>query len=48
MGPNVTPVGGEGSAQGKEALVDSGEWGELPNPVPPIVDDSDSYTVEKL
>ena len=55
-GPSNVPNGDQGSAQERVGIADPGEQGELPNPVPPVVqqvvlpngDDSDRYTVEKF
>ena len=54
-GPSNVPNGDLGCAQERVGVVDPGERGELPNPVPPVVrqvvlpvvDDNDRYTVEK-
>ena len=55
-GPSNVSNGDQGSAQERVGIADPGEQGELPNPVPPVVqqvvlpngDDSDRYTVEKF
>ena len=56
VGPSNVPNGDQGSAQERVGVADPGERGELPNPVPPVVqqvvlpvvDDSDRYTVGKF
>lgn len=37
LAPSVTPDGGQGSDQGRDGLVDSGDQGELPNPISLVI-----------